>query len=329
MTEEILNNLNSQQKEAVTATEGPLLILAGAGSGKTRALTHRLSYLIKKGVPPANILALTFTNKAAEEMRERAAKLLGIKNINHRGARLGDGRFPFVGTFHALGARILRSEMGLLGRPKDFTIYDSKDQRALVKEVMAGQDISIDKFKPGGIIATFSAQKNELVEPALYEKKAKEFYEKIVSSVWLNYEKALRQTNAVDFDDLLMLPVKIFKNFPKTLEKYQRLFKYILVDEYQDTNHAQYVFLNLLASKHRNICVVGDDWQAVYGFRGADFRNIFSFEKDYPEAKVVLLEENYRSTQNILDAAQAIIEKNTLRTEKNLWTKKKSGKKVL
>ena len=311
--EQILKNLNLKQREAVQTTEGPLLIIAGAGSGKTRALTHRVGYLILKGVDPANILALTFTNKAANEMRERVHKL-----TRHS---------PFVGTFHSLGAKILRQEIHLLGREKNFAIYDERDQLAIIKDLLAQKEEAA-RFSPAAVRAAISTQKNELETAENYGQKAGGFFESIVGSVWLEYETTLKESNAVDFDDLLVLPVAIFETRPPVLEKYQQRFSYILVDEYQDTNKAQYVFLRLLAQKYGNLCVVGDDFQAIYGWRGADFRNILNFENDYPQTKVVLLEENYRSTQNILDAAQTIIEKNVLRTEKRLWTQNGRGEKV-
>ena len=318
---------------------------------------------------PENILALTFTNKAAQEMKTRVEKLLRRNNpqlttYNAQSPRLpsaspqanggqasshstslvaGKPQEPqpelqvpssklqipsFVGTFHSLAAKILRREIRQLGRGADFTIYDDKDSLACVKEAMADLALNSERFKPGAIASIISKQKNELVDAEEYQRLAQDFYEETVSRVYNRYQDYLTQANAVDFDDLLLLAVKIFQKFPQVLEKYQNQFQYILVDEYQDTNHAQYVFLRLLAQKHKNLCVVGDDWQAIYGFRQADFRNILNFEKDYPEAKIIKLEENYRSVQNILDASQAIIEKNIFKTDKRLWTRRGHGDKL-
>ncbi len=326
MKEIILKDLNREQKKAVQTKEGPLLIIAGAGSGKTRALTHRISYLIGEGVPPENILAITFTNRAANEMKERVFNLLKKISFNKKGV-VYRGK-PEMGTFHALGAKILRKEIGLLGRSGDFIIYDEKDRRALVKEIMKREDVPGSNFQPGGVLSTISMQKNELVDPEEYVLNAEDFYSRVVAKIYQIYEKRLKEINALDFDDLLLLPIKVFEKYPGVLKKYQDRFKYILVDEYQDTNHAQYTLLKKLSSNHKNICVVGDDWQSIYMFRGADFRNILNFKKDWPEARVVTLEENYRSTQNILNAAQAMIEKNTQRTDKRLWTRKKEGEKI-
>ncbi len=321
----ILDQLNQEQAKAAQTINGPVLIIAGAGSGKTRALTHRLAYLVEQGVRPENILALTFTNKAAQEMKTRVEKLL------HRDLQAPSSKIQvpsFVGTFHSLAAKILRHEIHHLGRGADFTIYDDKDSLACVKEAMADLALSSERFKPGAIAAIISKQKNELVDAETYQRAAQDFYEQTVSRVYAQYQNYLNQANAVDFDDLLLLAVKIFQKFPPVLERYQNQFQYILVDEYQDTNQAQYVFLKLLAQKHKNLCVVGDDFQAIYSFRGSDFRNILNFEKDYPEAKIIKLEENYRSVQNILDASQAIIEKNTYKTDKRLWTRRGQGDKL-
>lgn len=315
---EILKNLNKEQQEAVTAIDGPVLIIAGAGSGKTRALTHRLAYLIEQGVKPENILALTFTNKAAGEMRNRIYKLL---TTNHS--------LPtFIGTFHAFGAKILRQEARHLGYGNNFIIYDENDTLSATKEIMADLALNPEQFKPAGIHAAISREKNELVDARAYGEKAKDFYEKTAAAVFEKYEARLKTADALDFDDLLLLTVKLFIKKPEILEKYQDRFRHILVDEYQDTNHAQYVLLKLLAGKHKNICVVGDDWQSIYSFRGADFKNILSFEHDYPEAKIVMLEENYRSSQNILDAAGGLIEKNMYKTQKKLWTRRYTGEKI-
>lgn len=320
---DILKNLNKEQRDAVTTTEGPVLIIAGAGSGKTKALTHRIAYLIEQGINPENILALTFTNKAAGEMKNRVYKLLDPK-FHASGFKFQ----VFLGTFHSFAAKILRQEIHYLGYSPNFTIYDDSDSLAAIKEIMAELALDPDQFKPGGVGAAISKQKNELLGASAYQAQAGNFYAKTVGQVFERYETYLKEANALDFDDLLMLAVELFKKFPEVLEKYQDQFRYILVDEYQDTNTAQYVFLKLLAQKYKNLCVVGDDFQAIYSFRGADFRNILNFEKDYPEAKIVFLEENYRSTQNILDAAHAIIQKNVYKTEKNLWTRRGHGEKI-
>ncbi|MBI4118984.1 MAG: UvrD-helicase domain-containing protein [Parcubacteria group bacterium] len=320
----ILNDLNKEQQEAVQTVDGPVLIIAGAGSGKTKALTHRIAYLVEHGIKPENILALTFTNKAAEEMKNRVHKLLDPKlpTTNYS--------LPttFLGTFHSFAAKILRREIRLLGYGPNFTIYDDADSFAAIKEIMAELAIDPDQFKPGGIKSAISKQKNELINAASYNASSNDFYAQTVSRVFARYETYLKEADALDFDDLLMLTVELFKKLPEVLEKYQNQFRYILVDEYQDTNRAQYILLKLLAQKYKNLCVVGDDWQSVYAFRGADFRNILTFEKDYPEAKIVFLEENYRSTQNILDAAHAVIQKNVYKTEKKLWTRRDRGEKI-
>lgn len=335
---DIFSGLNQEQKEAVRTINGPVLIIAGAGSGKTRALTHRLAYLIQKNIAPENILALTFTNKAAREMRKRVNQLVSFsvnQSVSSSNNQLQTDKLrnwqndsSFVGTFHSLGAKILRQEIGVLNHGSNFVIYDENDTLSLIKEIMAELAIDMDQFRAGAVYQTISKQKNELIEASDYSQSAQEPFEKITAKVYFKYEDYLKAANALDFDDLLFYCVKIFREHPDILEKYQDRFQYILVDEYQDTNQAQYVLLNLLAQKHKNLCVVGDDWQSIYAFRGADFRNILRFEKDYPEAKIVFLEENYRSTRNILDAAHAVIEKNIYKTDKRLWTQKKSGEKV-
>lgn len=306
---EALKGLNEKQKEAVLATEGPVLVLAGPGSGKTKALTHRIAYLLKeKGISPFNILAITFTNKAAETMGER----VGLK-------------LPWLGTFHAVCAKILRQEIRVLDYKSSFTIYDEDDSLRTVKRAMENLKISPNSYNPYAIRAFISGAKNELLTPKEYEKFVEGHFQEVVNQVYPEYQKMLKDSNALDFDDLLMITAKIFEKHPEVLKKYQRLFKYILIDEYQDTNQAQYVFAKLLANRHQNIFVIGDDWQAIYGFRGANFRNILNFEKDYPRAKIIRLEENYRSTPIILEAAQRVIEKNLERTEKKLFTRKKGG----
>jgi len=314
--DDILTKLNPAQREAVETTEGPVLIIAGAGSGKTRALTHRIAYLIKvKKISPRNILAVTFTNKAAGEMKERVIQLLdGNKNL-----------VPLMGTFHSVCVRILRREIEKLGYKKSFNIFDDQDQLALMKKVMKEMEIDINQFKPQAILGAISKAKNELIDAEMFAAAMGSYYEEIVSRVYTAYQKRLKDQDALDFDDIIMCMVKIFRKYPEVLEQYQNLFHYIMVDEYQDTNHAQYILINLLAKKYQNICVVGDDWQGIYSWRGANIQNILDFENDYPSAKVIKLEQNYRSTQNILDAAYGVISKNTNRKDKEIWTENKGG----
>lgn len=312
-------SLNDKQKEAVRTTAGPLLIVAGAGSGKTRVLTHRIAYLIKeKKVSPHNILAVTFTNKAAGEMRERLKKLVGITSRN-----------MWIGTFHALCGRILRRDIEILGYGKNFVIFDDDDQEKLIREVLRELELSERRFRPRAVMAAIGNAKNELIDEIEYGRKAYEFFEENVAAVYRKYQEKLIQQNALDFDDMLMLTVKLFEISPKTLEHYQNRFHYISVDEYQDTNRAQYVITNLLAAKCNSLCVVGDSDQSIYKFRGADFRNIINFEHDYPNAKVVKLEQNYRSTQNILEVANSVIKNNIARKPKDLWTENPEGCKTV
>ncbi|HBO16635.1 MAG: ATP-dependent DNA helicase PcrA [Candidatus Moranbacteria bacterium GW2011_GWE2_35_2-] len=311
---ELLKELNSAQREAVQATEGPVLVIAGAGSGKTRVLTHRVAYLIsEKGVKAQNILAVTFTNKAAQEMKERISQLITSNNL------------PNVGTFHSICVKILRREIDKLGYKKSFNIFDDQDQKVLMKKIVKELEINTEQFIPNSFLGIISKAKNELRDEYVFESQIGGYYEEIVAKVYKKYQKELRENNALDFDDLIRLTIEIFQKFPDILEKYQRLFQYILVDEYQDTNHAQYTFVRLLAQKHCNLCVVGDDWQSIYGWRQADIRNILNFEKDYPEAKVIKLEQNYRSTQIILDAAYGVISQNVNRKDKKVWTENKGG----
>jgi len=317
----ILKNLNPKQKRAVEIIKGPILILAGPGSGKTRVLTHKIAYLIQKGIKSQNILAVTFTNKAADEMRTRIIKLLAQ---NQRVSTT----LPFIGTFHAFCLRILRKEIHKLGYEKNFIIYDETDQLSLIKKIIRELEIDKEQFKPAIISSKISSLKSELIDPLTSLKQAENYFEKTIAKIYQAYQGRLKKLNALDFDDLIMLIVELFSKFPKILEKYQEKFKYILVDEYQDTNTAQYVLINLLAKKYRNICVVGDDAQSIYRFRNADFRNILNFERDYPEAKVIILDQNYRSTQNILDAAHNIISKNIYQKEKKLWTENSSGEPI-
>ena len=312
----ILEGLNERQKEAAMVVDGPVLILAGAGSGKTKTLTHRIAHLLSQGINPENILAVTFTNKAAEEMRIRVNKLL-IENCKLKIENL------FIGTFHSFGAKILREEIECLGYNKNFAIYDEDDSFSLAKDILGDMNLPRDRFKPGSFLNLASKIKSELENPA--SLGADDFYKKQFAAFYNLYGGRLRAANAVDFDDLITLPVKILESRPEILEKYQNQYKYILVDEYQDTNRAQYVLINLLAQKNKNLFVIGDPDQAIYGWRHADFRNILNFEKDYPNAKIVKLEQNYRSTQNILTAAHEIISKNIERKDKTLWTENSAG----
>ncbi|HVE80903.1 MAG TPA: UvrD-helicase domain-containing protein [Candidatus Dormibacteraeota bacterium] len=319
---DLLKGLNEPQKEAVLTGRGPVLILAGAGSGKTKALTHRVAYLVsEKKVSPVSILAVTFTNKAAGEMRQRVLKLLG---------RQADDRnyLPFIGTFHSICVRILRREGKVIGLASGFTIFDSQDSTSAIKQAMRTVGVDEKQYSPGLIQNMISSAKNELMSPAQYAKLAYGPAQQIAAKVYGEYQKLLVQASAVDFDDLIMKTAELFRKHPDVLKKYQQQFKYILIDEYQDTNHAQYKLTKLLAAGHRNICVVGDDWQSIYSWRGANFQNILDFEKDYPEARVIKLEQNYRSTKNILDAAHSIISRNLVRSEKKLWTEKEQGADV-
>jgi DNA helicase-2/ATP-dependent DNA helicase PcrA len=314
----ILEGLNEKQIEAVTTIDGPVLIIAGPGSGKTRVLTHRVAYLIERGVHAENILAVTFTNKAAEEMRNRVQRLISLKAKR-------DFKLPTIGTFHAVCARILRLDAERLGYPRDFVIFDDKDTLALIKKIMEELQISPEQFNPGSVAKVISQAKNELTDAETFVAEALEFFPQTVAKIYLAYQQRLKKARALDFDDLIMLAVKLLQDDPAALNKYQEKFKYILVDEYQDTNHAQYTLIKLLAKKYRHLFVIGDEAQNIYSWRGADFRNLLNFENDYPEAKVILLEQNYRSTQNILDAARQIIIKNKFRKDKKLWTENPAG----
>jgi len=319
---DILKSLNDKQKEAVLSVKGPLLVIAGAGSGKTRALTNRIAYLIKeKGVSPWNILAVTFTNKAANEMKERIVKLLN-KEID-------DPNLPAIGTFHSTCVRILRKHIHLLDYESHFNIYDTADQQILMKHVLADLNMDDKTIQPRALLHHISGAKNELITPAQYKKTmVHNFFTERVATVYAHYQKSLQKNNALDFDDIIMKTVELFRQEPKVLDQYQEKFKFISIDEYQDTNRAQYDLTNLLAQKYRNLCVIGDSDQGIYSFRGANITNILNFEKDYPDAKIVLLEQNYRSTQNILDAAHSIISKNSQRKDKKLWTEKEGGEKL-
>jgi DNA helicase-2/ATP-dependent DNA helicase PcrA len=316
--ERYLADLNPAQREAVLATEGPLLVVAGAGSGKTRVLTYRVAHLIHAcGVKPNEILAITFTNKAAGEMRERLEDLLGPL-----------ARSIWILTFHAACGRILRREAPRLGYRTNFTIYDQADQVRLTKACLEELERDPKRFVPRGIHAQISAAKNQLVTPAEYAERVASFYDQTVAEVYDLYQRRLFASNAVDFDDLLMLTVQVLEHFPEARERWQKAFRYILVDEYQDTNHAQYRLLQLLAEKHRNVCAVGDPDQSIYAFRGADIRNILEFERDFGETRTVALEQNYRSTNSVLGAANALIEHNRERKPKNLWSELGEGEPV-
>ena len=312
--------LNPMQREAVFATEGPLLVLAGAGSGKTRVLTHRIAYLIEeKKVNPYNILAITFTNKAAGEMRERVDDIVGF------GAEA-----VWVSTFHSMCVRILRRFIDLIGYKNSFTIYDTDDQKSLMKQVFKAANLDPKQFKERSVLAAISAAKNAMIDEEAYmTDNGNRFPEKIIARCYMDYQEALRKNNALDFDDLLLRTVQLFRENPQVLEMYRERFRYIMVDEYQDTNTVQFKLVQQLAGKYRNLCVVGDDDQSIYKFRGADIRNILSFEKAFPGARVIKLEQNYRSTGNILAAANEVIRNNRGRKEKTLWTANGEGQKAV
>lgn len=316
---QLLEGLNDKQREAVLHTEGPLLVLAGAGSGKTRVLTYRIAHLIQdKNVSPWSILAITFTNKAAREMKERLEQLVG-EEVND----------VWVSTFHAACVRILRRDIERIGYDRSFVIFDTSDQQTVIKDCLKELNLNDKNFPPKSMLAEISNAKNELLDEQVFEKMyASDYRMSRVSSIYSLYQKKLRQNNALDFDDIIMLTIKVFNENPDVLEYYQRKFQYILIDEYQDTNTAQYILVSMLAQKHRNLCVVGDDDQSIYKFRGANIRNILDFEKEFDDAKCIKLEQNYRSTQHILDAANHVIANNTGRKGKNLWTQNKTGSKI-
>ena len=313
--EEILARLNPPQAEAVSHASGPLLILAGAGSGKTRVLAHRVAYLVATGTKPWQIVAVTFTNKAANEMRERIAGLIGEEAA----------REATIGTFHAICARILRRDGNAIGLSRSFTIYDRADQVAMVKGILRRLDLDEKRFAPAGMLAWIGQRKDELADPATATRQAANYYDETAAKVYEAYQAQLTEDDAVDFDDLLMRAVFLFEQHPEILARYQGRWQQILVDEYQDTNRAQYLLCSLLAAKHGNLAVVGDDDQSIYSWRGADLRNILDFERDHPTTKVVKLEQNYRSTQTILDAAHAVVSRNEGRKEKKLWTDRGTG----
>lgn len=313
-----IETLNEKQKEAVTTTEGPLLVLAGAGSGKTKVLTTRVAYLVQKiGVAPYHILAITFTNKAAKEMKERVLNTLGPVAYQIQ-----------ISTFHSLGLLIMRENYEKLGYENNFTIIDSDDSLTVIKKILKDLNLDPKEYNPRAIRSKISGAKNELMTVAEYAKFANTDFEEKVLEVYDRYQQKLKINNSLDFDDLLMLPIELFRTYPDVLKKYQERFQYILVDEYQDTNEAQYILIKMMGAKYKNVCVVGDNDQSIYSFRGANYKNILNFEKDYPEANVILLEENYRSTGNILKAANDVIKNNKDRKEKNLWTQNEEGVKI-
>ena len=311
----ILDNVTESQKEAITHIDGPLLVIAGAGSGKTRVITRRVGYLVEQGTDPANILSITFTNKAANEMKERLGEFLDLRGM-------------WISTFHAMCSRILRSEIEHLEFTRNFSIYDSGDQAKCIKDIMKELKLDTDHWRPGAVAASISNAKNELLSAEEFAEYKSGYYNDVVSKVYTKYQKYLEANNALDFDDLLFMVVRLFKKFPEVLEKYQDKFRYILIDEYQDTNHAQYAITQLLAQRYENICATGDPDQSIYGWRGANIRNILNFEKDYPDTKTVRLEQNYRSTKNILHVASEIINNNISRKSKSLWTENSEGSKV-
>ena len=314
---DILENLNDNQKEAVLHINGPLLVLAGAGSGKTKVLTTRIAYLIQEGISPLNILAITFTNKAAMEMKGRIYKLIGYT-----------ARDMQISTFHSFGLRIVKENYEYLGYSKNFVVIDSDDSLTVVKKILKDKNIDPNKFNPRAIRSKISTLKNELKTPDIYKREVSDVFEEVVLDVYLKYQSILQENNSVDFDDLLILPIKLFKEKPDILEYYQEKFKYILIDEYQDTNEAQYKLTKLLAKKYQNICAVGDVDQAIYGFRGANYKNILNFERDYKNTKIINLEENYRSTKTILKAANSVIRNNKNRKVKNLFSNLEEGEKI-
>ena len=329
----ILNDLNPSQQEAVKHQEGPLLILAGAGSGKTRALTYRAAYLIQeRGIPPENILLLTFTNKAAGEMKERIRKLLITNHPSFAKASAGRQspvtNLPFAGTFHSFCARLLRQEGKAIGLSTNYLIYDETDQRETIKRALEKLDIPQKDFNPRSVLNAISQVKNELIPALEYPQYAKGPYQTTVARIYLTYQRFLKDAQALDFDDLLMETVRLLKKEDVVLKKYQHRYQYILVDEWQDTNHAQYVLTKLLAKKWRNLNVVGDASQSIYGWRGADYRNLIRLQEDFPEIKIINLERNYRSTQTILDAANEVIKHNHSHPILKLWTKNPQGEKI-
>ncbi|HLS20728.1 MAG TPA: DNA helicase PcrA [Bacillota bacterium] len=318
MTEKLLKGLNEQQQAAVQHTEGPLLIMAGAGSGKTRVLTHRIAYLLnEKDVSPRNILAITFTNKAAREMKERIHELIGT-----------EGDSMWVMTFHAMCVRILRRDSDRIGYDRSFTILDRSDQLTIIRQILKNLNLDPKQYNPHAMINQISAAKNKLITPKKFAEMNGNYYEERVAEVYEQYQTFIQKNHSFDFDDLIMQTIHLFERVPEVLQYYQRRFQYIHVDEYQDTNHAQYKLVKMLSERYKNICVVGDSDQSIYRWRGADISNILSFEKDYPKATTILLEQNYRSTKNILQAANDVIKNNTSHKPKKLWTTNKDGEEL-
>ena len=313
-----LNDLNPAQREAVKAMGGPILIFAGAGSGKTRVLTYKIAYLIEEvGLPPEKILAVTFTNKAAQEMKKRVSEILTV-----------DSQKMNIGTFHSICARMLRFEIPRLGYTRDFGIYDQSDSRSLVKEIIQNLNLDIKTFAPNAYQNHISGKKNQMLSPENVAEYAEGYIDEKLAEIYTEYQKALKRNNALDFDDLLLLPIKLFKEHPDRLEYYQSQYQYVLVDEYQDTNKPQFELVHSISKKHRDICVVGDDDQSIYGWRGADIKNILEFSDTFGESTIIKLEQNYRSTKTILKAAHAVVSLNENRSEKELWTDNDSGEKI-
>src|SRR3989344_3958416 len=318
MANDILKDLNEEQKKAVVHTGGPMIILAGAGSGKTRVLTYKVIYLIQeKKVDPQNILMVTFTNKAANEMKQRIQKL--SNQIDK----------PLIGTFHSLCARILRIEGKYIGFSEKFTIYDTQDSLDAIKEAMKRANISTKDFKPTSVYSTISQAKNQLINELEYLNLARGFFQETVAKIYPHYQRVLKENNALDFDDLILKTIELFEKNPQILEKYQNKFQYILVDEYQDTNQAQYILTKMLSKEWNNICVVGDFSQSIYSFRGANFQNLITFKNDFKSVKTFSLSQNYRSTQTILDSAFGVISKNTTHPVLKLWTNNQKGEKII
>ncbi len=338
---DIIQGLNERQVEAVMHIDGPMLVIAGAGSGKTKALTNRIAYMIKeKGIRPWNILAVTFTNKAAAEMKDRVVKILRDKDTFAAMEAFSDVLslaeiennlsydLPTIGTFHSICVRILRKNIHLLDYENSFAIYDMADQQILMKRIMDQLAMDPKKVNPKAVLSHISNAKNQLMGPGEYSDFSSDYFSEKVAQIYPRYQSALKSSNALDFDDIIMKTVELFQQFPEVLNSYQEKFRYISVDEYQDTNRAQYDLIRMLAAKYRNLCVIGDVDQSIYGWRGATIQNIMDFEKDYPEARTVVLEQNYRSTQTILDAANGVIAKNRQRKDKNLWTDREGGEKI-
>ena len=327
-----LEKLNPKQREAAETILGPVLVLAGAGSGKTRALTYRIANMIKEKINPENILAVTFTNKAAQEMRERVDSLIFGENQNPKtSARTFYRRpnFPLIGTFHFFCLMVLREDIEKIGMKRNFAIADESDQLSLVRRIIKDQGLNTERLNPKAVLSKISGSKNDLISPQSFSSQIENYFDEQVASVYPIYQKELQENNLVDFDDIINYTLRIWQENDQILEKYRDRFPFVLVDEYQDTNDAQYQIIKLLASKSKNLFAVGDDYQSIYAWRGANIKNILNFEKDYPRAKIILLEQNYRSTQNILSAAQNIIDKNTNQKPKKLWTENAPGSSIV